>query len=157
MVALLQERSLSKDSPEMIEFFDRCLQMAGPVKSGLNYSMKPDASPVKILGELLGQVGLSLICTRTRIDGKQVRTYQIDSTELADLKTIAETRFQKGIDRSDQGESHPSDKTIQRGVTHPQNTPIVATDEAEVYEYEYIPTDEAEVYEYEYIPTDEEW
>ena len=124
MVALLQERSLSKNSPEMIEFFDRCLQMASAVKNGLNYSVKSDASPVKILGELLGQVGLSLICTRTRIDGKQVRTYQIDSTELADLNTIAETRFQKGIDRSEQSESHPSDKTIQRGVTNPQNPPI---------------------------------
>ncbi len=118
MVALLQERSLSKDAPEMVAFAERCVQMVGAVKSGMNYSVKSDASPVKILGELLGQVGLSLICTRTRINGKQIRLYQIDPTALIDLNTIAETRFQKRIDRPEQDESHPSDKTLQRGVTH---------------------------------------
>lgn len=123
MVALLEERSLSKDSPEMVEFADRCIQMAGAVKSGLNYTVKADASPVKILGELLGQIGLSLICTRTRIDGKAVRTYRIDSENLAGLNKISETRYQKGIDRLVQSDPHPSIKTLQRGMDQAKKTP----------------------------------
>jgi len=128
MVALLQTRSLSKNSPEMIEFADRCVQMAEVVKRGVNYSVKNNASPTKILGELLGQVGISLTCTRTRIDGKQVRTYQIESRNLADLNAIAETRYQKGIGRPRRCESHPSIESIQRGVTHTQNTPTDLTE-----------------------------
>ena len=123
MVALLQTRSLSKDAPEMIAFADRCCQMASVVKGGVNYSVKSDASPVKILGELLGQVGISLTCTRTRIDGKAIRVYRIDTTNWADLNEISETRYQHGIDRPQQGDPHPSDKTLQRGVDHPQKPP----------------------------------
>lgn len=149
MVALLQERSLSKDAPEMIEFAERCLQMAGAVKSGANYSVKAGASPVKILGELLGQIGLSLTCTRTRIGGTQIRTYQIESTGLADLSAIAETRFQEGIDRPKQGESHPSNKTLQRGVTHPPISPKLAGGEA-CEESEFIPDDGEEEFSFEY-------
>lgn len=123
MVSLLQERSLSKDSPEMIAFADRCLQMNGAVKSGLNYSVKSDASPVKILGELLGQVGLSLIGSRTRLNGKPIRVYRIDAKTFNELTEIAETRFQNGIGRPEQGDPHPSDKTLQRGVDQPQKPP----------------------------------
>jgi hypothetical protein len=149
MVELLQERALSKDAPEMIEFADRCLQMAGAVKNGVNYSVKSDASPVKILGELLGQVGLSLICTRTRIDGKQIRLYQIAPSDLADLNAIAETRFQEGIDRPEQGESHPSEKTIQRGVTHPKIPSKLVREEA-WEELESVPNEGEEVFIFEF-------
>jgi hypothetical protein len=108
MVALLQERSLSKDSPEMVAFRDRCLQMAGAVKNGLNYTVKADASPVKILGELLGQIGLSLICTRARVDGNPIRVYRVDSNLFTNLTEISETRYQRGIDRPIQTDPHPS-------------------------------------------------
>jgi Domain of unknown function (DUF3854) len=123
MVALLQEGTLSKDAPEMIDFAARCLQMAGAIKSGLNYTVKSDASPVKILGELLDQVGLSLTCRRTRINGQPIWVYRIDATNFDDLTKIAETRFQKGIDRPEQGDPHPSEKTIQRGVDQGQTPP----------------------------------
>jgi hypothetical protein len=123
MISLLQEKTLSKDAPEMIAFADRCLQMAGAVKSGVNYSVKSDASPVKILGELLTQVGLALIGTRTRVDGKPVWVYRLDSRKLANLSEIAESRFQQGIDRPEQADPHPSEKTIQRGVDQPKILP----------------------------------
>ena len=123
MVALLQDRKLSKEAPEMIAFAARCVQMAGAVKNGVNYTVKADASPVKILGELLGQVGLTLIGTRTRIDGKAVWIYRIDAEKLIDLNEIIETRYQKGIKRPKQSDPHPSIKTLQRGVDHLQKTP----------------------------------
>ena len=123
MVALLQDRKLSKDAPEMIAFAARCVQMAGAIKSGVNYTVKADASPVKILGELLGQVGLTLIGTRTRIDGKAVWLSRIDAEKLIDLNEIIETRYQKGINRPEQSDPHPSIKTLQRGVDHLQKTP----------------------------------
>jgi len=120
MVALLQTRALSKNSPEMIAFADRCVQMAWAVKGGVNYSVKADASPVKILGELLGQIGISLIGTRTRIEGKAVRIYRIDVEQLIDLNEIIETRYQKEIDRPEQGDPHPFVESLQRGVDHLQ-------------------------------------
>ena len=147
MVALLQTRALSKEAPEMIAFADRCVQMAGTVKSAVNYSVKAGASPVKILGELLGQVGVCLICTRTRIGGKQIRVYQINSENLVDLTAIAETRYQNGIDRAEQCESHPSDKTLQRGVTHTQIPP--KPDEGEAWE-DVEPSDMGEELEWSY-------
>lgn len=108
MVELLQERSLSKDSPEMVAFRDRCLQMAGAVKNVLNYTVKSDVSPVKILGELLGQIGLSLIGTRSRVDGNPIRVYRVDSNLFTNLAEISETRYQRGIDRPIQTDPHPS-------------------------------------------------
>jgi Domain of unknown function (DUF3854) len=123
MIALLQDNKLSKDAPEMIAFAARCVQMAGAVKSGVNYTVKADASPVKILGELLDQVGLTLIGTRTRIDGKAVWIYRIDAEKLIDLNEIIETRYQEGINRPEQSDPHPSIKTLQRGVDHLQKAP----------------------------------
>lgn len=156
MVALLQEGTLSKDAPEMIEFAARCLQMAGAIKSGLNYTVKSDASPVKILGELLGQVGLSLTCSRTRINGKPIWVYRIDSTNLTDLTKIAENRYQKGIDRPVQPDPHPSDKTLQRGVDQVQNSPKLKRGEDwERSESSYLREEIELVYEFEWFDNPE--
>ena len=148
MVALLQDRKLSKEAPEMIAFAARCVQMAVAVKNGVNYTVKADASPVKILGELLGQVGLTLIGTRTRIDGKAVWIYRIDAEKLIDLNEIIETRYQKGINRPKQSDPHPSIKTLQRGVDHLQKTP--KPERGEPWdESQTIPNDEADEFVFE--------
>jgi Domain of unknown function (DUF3854) len=149
MIELLQNRALSKNAPEMIAFADRCLQMRGAIKSSLNYTVKSDISPVNILGDLLGQVGLSLISSRTRIKGKAIRLYQIDSTNFADLAEIIETRYQQGIDRPYQGDPPPSEKTIQRGVDQSQNSPTMERGEP-WREIKSPPNDEREAFIFEF-------
>jgi Domain of unknown function (DUF3854) len=156
MVTLLQERTLSKDAPEMVEFADRCLQMTGAIKSGLNYTVKAGVSPVKILGELLGQIGVSLTGSRTRINGRPIWVYRIDSVTFADLTQIAETRYQKGLNRPKQGDPHPSVESYQRGVDQSPKTPIIERGEDWKRSESSDPRDEIELsYEFEWFENPE--
>jgi hypothetical protein len=129
MVALLQERSLSKDAPEMIAFADRCARMSSAVKNGLNYTVRDGVSGINIVADLLAQMGQALVCTRTRIDGKATRIYRLDSEKWADLSLIAEIRFLKGIGRIEQSDPPPSVKTIQREVDQCKKTPKLEEEE----------------------------
>jgi Domain of unknown function (DUF3854) len=123
IVELLKTQCLSKNSPEMGAFMERCLSMTGAVKSALGYTVKLSASPIQILGDLLSQIGLKMESSRTRIEGRVIRLYRINVEILADIQLISETRYLKGIDRNKNTDPPPSICSIQRGVDQVKNSP----------------------------------
>jgi hypothetical protein len=82
---------------ELAEFKALCLQerVKSGIKLSLGYTVKADATAQQILGDLLGQVGVSCENSRKRIDRKPQRLYSIDAEALADIQSIVDRRKAK--------------------------------------------------------------
>ncbi len=104
------------DHPALVDFAALCHSMAGGIKSTLNYTVSKSGagqnSPVKLAGELMGQIGLTLTNTRVRRDGVQVRGYRLNKAQLALLTEITDRRYQQRLQADQQGETYPSVKDI---------------------------------------------
>ncbi|MBW4548603.1 MAG: DUF3854 domain-containing protein [Symplocastrum torsivum CPER-KK1] len=73
------QREFHPDDPELVALSQCCQTYAGVIKSVLNVTFKPDASPIWILGVLLEQLGLKLkLLYRRGRRGHQVRVYGLD-------------------------------------------------------------------------------
>ena len=150
MIELLKTCSLTKDSPEMLDFKKRCLDYRKSVKDALNYSVKDEASPVKILGELLAQVGLKLKSTRHRSANGIVRLYSLDMEEWEFMASIVAIRCRGRRERILDSDPYQFYRSIKSTVDQPEIAPIdegVGLSEVDV---------EEEHYEFEYHPTPEE-
>ena len=150
IIEILKTRSLTKDCPEMTDFKTRCLTHMKLIKDGLNYSVKDKASPVKILGELLAQIGLKLKSTRNRLANGFERLYSLDMDEWEFMTSILSNRYRERISAILDSVPHPSYRSIKRGVEQLKKAPIdegVGLSEGDV---------EADYYEFEYIPLSEE-
>ena len=144
IIEILKDRPLTKDSPEMVDFKARCLINQKFIKDALNYSVKDSASPVKILGELLAQVGVKLKSTRHRSADGLIRLYSLDMDEWIFLHAIVENRVIARTSESLISDPHHSISSIEGSVDQ-QEKPQQSEEWEEDFEaetYEYVPTAE---------------
>ena len=94
---IAREDSWASNSQELIDFKELCLRerVSLSIKRALGYTVKPDATPQQILGDLLRQVGVRTENKQKRVDGELVRIYEIDSQKLNELKSLVERREEK--------------------------------------------------------------
>ena len=144
LIEILKDRPLTKDSPEMVDFKARCLTHLKSIKDALNYSVKDSASPIKILGELLAQIGVKIKSTRHRSADGLVRLYSLDLEEWELLQSIVANR----IVARDSEVSIPDPHhliTIQGGVDQQENPEYSGESEGfegESFYLEYTPSPE---------------
>jgi hypothetical protein len=105
------EGGVTKTYSDMVAFAESCHQARGGIKTTLNYSVKADPSqnsPMKLAGELLGQIGLTMSNRRSRFDGQAIRVYELDRARAALMAGIAERRYQRRIEAVPSSDPHPS-------------------------------------------------
>ena len=94
---IAREDSWASNSQELADFKALCLRerVQLSIKRALGYTVKVDATPQQILGDLLRQVGVRTENKRKRVDGELVRIYEIDSQKLSELNALIERRAVK--------------------------------------------------------------
>ena len=89
-----REDSWSADCRELAEFKELCLRerVKPSIKLALGYTVRADASPQKILSELLRQCGVKVKSDRKMFEGKSQRIYSIDADIKTELAALIERR-----------------------------------------------------------------
>lgn len=151
LIEILKVKTLTKDSPEMVEFKSRCWTHRKSIKDVLKYSVKESSSPIKLLGELLSQFGVKLKSDRQRSADGFVRLYYLDMDEWDFLQSIVQNRcIVRDLEILD-SVPHPSVMSIQRGVEQQENPQHSEGGEADFDEFQ-----EIDGGYYKYVPDDEE-
>ncbi|BAT56633.1 hypothetical protein NOS3756_56450 (plasmid) [Nostoc sp. NIES-3756] len=101
---LMDELEIKGDEPTIEALADFSKRNAPHIKGILNLTIPLDESPVWILSQYLGQLGLSTQSRRPLEDGKRVRYYRLCTEDVAFAQQVLEYRqrqrdAEKGGDR----------------------------------------------------------
>ena len=121
---IAREDSWASNSKELADFKELCLRerVQLSIKRALGYTVKADATPQQILGDLLRQVGVRTESELKQVDGERQRLYHIDASKLAQQRALTERRAQKRLKAEQGKESAPnleSDHPLEKVITPP--------------------------------------
>jgi hypothetical protein len=96
---LMEGLEYSGDEPQLQALAELAHKFSTSIKAFLGRTIAPDASPNKILGELLEQLGLATQSRRPQVDGQRLRYYSLKQEEVDFALQVIEHRRLKREER----------------------------------------------------------
>ena len=84
------DKAYTSDSPELLEFKQKCLFRRNSIKQKLNIGVSKDSNPLHLANRFLEKIGLKLKCVERKREGNtKIRIYKIDQEILNDPDRLA--------------------------------------------------------------------
>ena len=118
----------SQHSPEMENLKAKAVENRHQIKQTLGLTVGINAQPMRLLSDLLGQVGLGTICDRKGGRGKEVRNYRLDPEkwEVA-TQVLAHRKLQRDAARRRREEREAENRQYEAGIQSQYGTQPVAS------------------------------
>lgn len=128
LARLIAGDEFSQHSPEMHELKRKALENRHQVKQTLGLTVSINAKPMRLLSDLLAQVGLATICDRKGGRGNEVRNYRLDPDKWAfTTEVLTHRKMQRDAARRRREEREADFRQFEAGLQSQYGIQPVAT------------------------------